>query len=564
MSNTSGFDLTNHFPAAGDAAPLHALPPFPEGWNNLAQAFVVQAMRTPDAFFLGDKSGVKLTYGQALNKVVELALKLSFELDESKCVGVFAPPMVPAPIVNIALTLLGRVAVNLNYTNQAITDSAIKQCKITQVIGSSEASKALKVKPGCAVINLEELPDRKGTDLGIVPGTSEEQATVAGMLAALMPGMQAGLDDPATVLFSTGSTGDPKGIMLSHRNILSNALATSVMAGLKEREVIMGVLPYFHSFGFTITFWTMAVLGKGIVLYSNALEPREVGKLLEQYEVTLMACTPSVFRHYVKRCTREQFKSVRMLLLGSEKVKPELARDCEAVLGVVPVEGYGMTELGPLCSANLPVEVTTPDGRTVPGNKLGSVGQPVPGTTVKIVDIDTGKVLPPGKDNQGIIFVHGPQVMLGYLNNPQATAEVLRNGWLCTMDVGYMDEDGFLYITDRLSRFAKIGGEMVPIVNVEVAVCAVAGVTEENVNISAIPDADRGERLIVLYVSLGSLSPGEVTDRLNATEMSKLWIPKSMDFFRVDKLPIAPTGKLDLRECKALALLKVGERDNGK
>jgi acyl-[acyl-carrier-protein]-phospholipid O-acyltransferase / long-chain-fatty-acid--[acyl-carrier-protein] ligase len=564
MSNTSGFDFSNHFPTAADVAPLHPLPPFPEGWNNLGSAFVVQAMRTPDAFFLGDKSGVKITYGEALQKVVELALKLSFNLDESKCVGVFAPPMVPTPLVNIALTLLGRVPVNLNYTNQAITDSAIKQCKITQVIGSAEASKALKVKPNCTVLNLEELPAREGTSLDVIEGDSEDRVTVAGMLAALMPGMQAGLDDLATVLFSTGSTGDPKGIMLSHRNILSNALATSVMAGLNDREVIMGVLPYFHSFGFTITFWTMAVLGKGIVLYPNALDPREVGKLLQQYEVTLMACTPSVFRHYVKRCTREQFKSVRMLLLGSEKVKPELARDCEQVLGVVPVEGYGMTELGPLCAANVPLMVTTPDGRTVPGNKLGSVGQPVPGTTVRIVDIDTGKILPPGKEHQGIIFVHGPQVMLGYLDRPEETAAVVKNGWLCTMDVGYVDEDGFLYITDRLARFAKIGGEMVPIVNVEVAVCEVAAVTEENVTISAIPDAERGERLVVLYVNLGQVSAGEVVDRLNATAMSKLWIPKAGDFFRIDSMPLASTGKLDLRACKLLALEKVGERDSGK
>ncbi len=544
----SSFDLTKHFPGANEIGPARELPPLPLEWTSLGAAFVAQARKTPDAIFVAGE----LTYGQALNKAVGLAALLSGKLGAEPFVGVMVPPTAATAVANIALTLLGKVAVNLNYTNQRVTDSAIRQCGITCVIVSSQAMRRITVKLSCGTISLE--------DLQSMATAGGADADLDAMLASL-PGLKAGLDDLATILLSTGSTGEPKGIELTHRNILSNAMAIQTMAGMQDREVILGILPFFHSFGYTVTFWTMAVLGKSAVFHPNAIDPKTVGKLLVEHQITLMACTPSLMRKYLKRCTKEQFQSVRWLLLGSEKLQPELARDIQEILGITPVEGYGLTELGPLCSANVPMNVTTADGRSVFGNKLGSVGQPSPGTTVRIVSLKTGEILPPGSPNEGVIFVHGPQVMRGYLNKPGQTAAAIQGGWLCTGDVGYIDEDGFLYITDRLSRFAKIASEMVPIGNVEAAVRQAAGVTEEKISIVAIPDEERGERLIVLYTSLGDATVAMVLERINATDMTKLWIPKAPDFFAVAELPISSTGKLDLQECKRIALKRDAERD---
>jgi len=266
-----------------------------------------------------------------------------------------------------------------------------------------------------------------------------------------------------------------------------------------------------------------------------------------------MACTPTLMRSYLARCTKEQFASVRWLLLGSEKLQPELARDIQEKLGLEAVEGFGCTELAPVVAANSPSEVTTPDGRRVHGNKLGSVGQPVAGTAIAIVDINTGEVVPFGSGQEGLIFVAGPQVMKGYLNRPKETDEVLDGDIYCTGDIGYVDADGFLFIVDRLDEFSKIGGEMVPNKKVAAKLRTLTGVTEMELVVTSVPDPTRGERLIVLYTVM-PCTPQEAVGKLGADEgVPKLWIPKAGDFYKVDAFPVGPTGKLDLKGVRKLA-----------
>jgi acyl-[acyl-carrier-protein]-phospholipid O-acyltransferase / long-chain-fatty-acid--[acyl-carrier-protein] ligase len=215
------------------------------------------------------------------------------------------------------------------------------------------------------------------------------------------------------------------------------------------------------------------------------------------------------------------------------------------------MEGYGCTELSPVVAVNVPREVEQPDGRRIHGNRLGTVGQPLPGTAIKTIDPETGADLPPGAE--GVIAVKGPQVMVGYLNRPEATAAVIRDGWYITGDLGYLDPDGFLKITDRLSRFSKIAGEMVPHVSVESAILAATGVDENHVAVTGVPDPKHGEKLVVLYTDLG-LAPAEVHQRLTTGGLPKVWIPSNRDFIHIPEIPLTATGKVDLRRLKEIAL----------
>ncbi len=204
------------------------------------------------------------------------------------------------------------------------------------------------------------------------------------------------------------------------------------------------------------------------------MDARTIGKLCEQHKVTLLVGTPSFTRYYLKSCSPKQFETLTHLILGAEKLKPEFAREIKETLGIDPLEGYGCTELSPVVAVNVPRDVELPGGRTVYGNRLGTVGLPLPGTAIKTTDPDTGEDLPPG--TEGVIAVKGPQVMVGYLNRPEATAAVIRDGWYTTGDIGLVDADGFLKITDRISRFSKIAGEMVPHLKIESAIVEITGV----------------------------------------------------------------------------------------
>jgi acyl-[acyl-carrier-protein]-phospholipid O-acyltransferase/long-chain-fatty-acid--[acyl-carrier-protein] ligase len=212
-------------------------------------------------------------------------------------------------------------------------------------------------------------------------------------------------------------------------------------------------------------------------------------------------------------------------------------------------------------AVNIPREVELPDGRETYGNRLGTVGLPLPGTAIKTVDPDTGADLPEGKE--GIIAVKGPQVMVGYLNRPEATAAVVKEGWYHTGDLGYVDSDGFLKITDRISRFSKVAGEMVPHVQIESAILEASGVEENQVAVTGVPDLKHGERLCVIYTELGT-SPGEIHKRLTAGPLPKVWIPSPRDFFRVAEIPITSTGKVDLRKLREIAIKECAAEEHSR
>ncbi|HEU5116004.1 MAG TPA: AMP-binding protein, partial [Isosphaeraceae bacterium] len=454
-------------------------------------------------------------------------------------------------VANVALTLQGIIPVNLNYTaSQEIIDSSIDQCKITHVVTSRRVLDKFKVKPKGNLIFLEDLPKAVSKADKVAAGVAGKVLPKA-LLGVVLPGLRASrLDVPASVIFTSGSTGQPKGVVLTHRNVLSNIHQIQQRVDLNEEEVVLGILPFFHSFGFTITIWTILSLGFKAVYHFSPLDSRIIGNLCQEHSATILFATPTFMRGMVLRCEREQFASMRLPILGAEKLKPELAKQIREGLGIEPLEGYGCTETGPVVAVNVPQEVTRPNGSKVHANRPGTVGLPLPGTSIKTVDPDSGEDLPRGAD--GLIHVRGPQVMPGYWNRPEETAKVLRDGWYNTGDLGALDEDGFLRITDRLSRFSKIGGEMVPHQGVEAAIVEVSGKDDQHVAVTSLPDPKRGERLVVLYTDLGD-SPESICRRLAGLSLPKLWLPGPGDFIQVESLPVLGTGKLDLRQMRVIA-----------
>ncbi len=539
--------------AARPAEPDVALPPLPPAWRSVPRAFVDSARAHWSKEAMTDSTGAGLTYGSALIRALALGRALARELGPEPCVGVMVPPSVPAAIANLALLLLGKIPVNLNYSaSQAVVDAAVDQAGIRHVVTSKKVVERLKLKPKGTLVYLEDVKDKVGV-VDKAWAAAVARVVPVAALGSFLPGLRGErLDATATVMFTSGSTGDPKGVVLTHGNVLANVHQMRVHLRLDPEPVVcLGVLPFFHSFGFTVTIATILLLGKKVVYHSNPLDSKIIGDLCGKHGVTMLVGTPTFFRHYLQRCQPEQFARLKHLLLGAEKLKVETAREIEETIHVDPLEGYGTTEMSPVAAVNVPFDVTLPDGRQVPGNRRGTVGRPLPGTAIKTTDPDTGAELPRGAD--GMIHVKGPQIMAGYLDRPEATAKVLVDGWYCSGDLGHLDPDGFLVITGRLSRFAKIAGEMVPHEGVEAALMAAAGVNEQALAVTSVPDPKRGERLVVLHTPW-EVSPAEACRKLAAGPLPRLWLPSADDFVLVEAIPILGTGKLDLRRIKEIAL----------
>jgi acyl-[acyl-carrier-protein]-phospholipid O-acyltransferase/long-chain-fatty-acid--[acyl-carrier-protein] ligase len=295
--------------------------------------------------------------------------------------------------------------------------------------------------------------------------------------------------------------------------------------------------------------WFAANNGIGTVCHSNPVDAATIGPLVERERVTLMIATPTFLQVYLRRCSPGQFGSLRLVLTGAEKLPPAAADAFEDIFGLRPFEGYGTTECSPAVAIG-----TAPyraPGFFQAGSKRGSIGQPLPGVAVCIVDPDTFDPLTTGEP--GMLLVRGPNVMKGYLGQPELTARVMHDGWYITGDIATIDEDGYIRITDRLSRFSKIGGEMVPHGNVEEALHQAAGEADRQVFcVVGLPDPRKGERLSVVH-TLDESELSAILEALRETGLPNLFIPREDQFVRVDEIPILGTGKIDLKGVKKLA-----------
>jgi len=515
----------------------------------LHRAFIHTARHHPFRFLMADWTVEKLRFGGALVKTVFLARRLKKVWQDQEMVGVLLPPSVGGALVNFAAVLLGKVPVNLNYTasDESVASSA-RQCKLETVITSQMFLEKVKITvPGRTVL-LE--------DLAAGPGFFEKLAAFVAAWLFPMPLLEralgrpqaAKIDDLATIIFSSGSTGDPKGVMLSHFNIGSNIEQIGQTFALQGDDKVLGILPFFHSFGFTVGLWMPAILGVGVVYHPNPLDARVIGGLVANYGVTFVVATPTFLQAYIRRIPPEDLGSVQFVIVGAEKLPQRLADAFEDTFGIRPLEGYGCTECAPVVAVNTR-DYRAPGFRQV-GHKRGGIGHPLPGMSIQVVDPDSGQPLPVG--TPGMLLVRGPNVMQGYLGRPDKTEAVLRDGWYTTGDIAAMDEDGFLTITDRLSRFSKIGGEMVPHLKVEEKLHEVAETTEQTFAVTGIPDEKKGERLIVLH-TLNDEQLKPVLEKFAASDLPPLWKPRAGQFVHVDAIPYLGTGKLDLRRIRELA-----------
>src|SRR5215469_1415076 len=469
-------------------------------------------------------------------------------------VAVVLPPGIGAVVANVAVTLANKVAVNLNFTaGRAALQSAIQRGQILHAISAKPVMKRLEDFPWPRdVFRLEEiLPELKPK---IVVWRLISLVAPAWALSHLLGLPRKGDRKEAVLLFTSGSSGEPKGVVLSHRNVLANVLQFGSMVNLGHEDLVMASLPFFHSFGCTVTLWYPMIEGVRAVTYPTPVDVVKNAEMIERYKISLLVTTPTFLRGYLKRTEPKQFDSIKLLVAGAEKLPRELAEAFEKKFGKHVLEGYGLTETAPVVSTNLPDPAPSrPDDTIQPSDRVGSVGKLLPGQAAQIRDAETNELLSPHQ--LGMLWLKGPNIFEGYLSEPARTAEVLHDGWFKTGDLGRFDEDGFLYIEGRLSRFSKIAGEMVPHETIEAKIIEAFGLKSEDERVAAIvgvPDQTKGEALVLLTVR--ELSMEAVRERLLAAGLPNLWIPRTIK--RVEKIPILGTGKLDLGKCRELALAK--------
>src|SRR5213082_2069835 len=454
-------------------------------------------------------------------------------------------------VANLAVTLAGKVPVDLNFTmGRAANEFCCRRAELRVAISATAFMERVKDFPWPdRVLKLDELlPQLKSQ---ILFWWMMSIFCPARLLLRILRVPKTGGHAEASVLFTSGSTGDPKGAVLSHRNIVGNVSQFRELLDARKEDAILASLPFFHSFGATVTLWYPMIEGVRIVTYPNPLEVAKNAALIEKHKLTLLLATPTFLRGYLRKAEPDQLRTLRLVITGAEKLPLDLANAFEERFKQRVFEGYGLTETSPVVSVNLPEPQPTKPGEQVqPSSRLGSVGKMAPGIAAEIREPENERKL--SLHETGMVWFRGANIFEGYLHDEKRTADVLQDGWFKTGDIGRFDEDGFLYIEGRLSRFSKIGGEMVPHEAVEqkiVELLGFSGKDERLVTIVGVQDEARGEALVLL--SAVDLDFSELRKKLQEAGVPNLWISKRI--CRVDSIPVLASGKLDLKRCQERA-----------
>jgi acyl-[acyl-carrier-protein]-phospholipid O-acyltransferase/long-chain-fatty-acid--[acyl-carrier-protein] ligase len=494
--------------------------------------------------------GTELQRAKLLGAAAALGRYLRKKFPDER-IAIVLPSTKGAVVANLAVALAGKVPVDLNFTiGRAANESCITRAQIRVAISATPFMERVKDFPWPEkVLKLDELmPQLKPQIFGW--WILALACPVHALLRLLQVPRQGGRRE-AILLFTSGSSGEPKGVVLSHRNILGNVEQFNVLLNATKQDAILASLPFFHSFGSTVTLWYPLVESVRTITAPNPLESSKNATLIEKYKITLLLAAPTFLRGYLRKAEPEQLHSLRLIITGAEKLPLELAETFEKKFGKHVYEGYGLTETAPVVSTNLPEPTPTKPGEQVqPTSRAGSVGKMAPGIAAEIRDPETDRKL--SLHDSGMLWLRGPNIFEGYLNDPERTADVLREGWFKTGDIGRFDEDGFLYIEGRLSRFSKIGGEMVPHESVEhqiVDILGLAGNDTRPVAIVGVTDESKGEALVLLTAV--DVDSADLREKLRAAGVPNLWIPKKI--CRIDAIPVLASGKLDLRKCNELA-----------
>ena len=491
-----------------------------------------------------------LSRSKLLGAAVALSRYLRKEFPDER-IAIILPASKGSMVANLAVTLANKVPVDLNFTiGRAANESCRKRANLRVAISATQFMERLKDFPWPErVLKLDELMPRMKRQ--IIFWWIMSLLVPAGLLLRLLKIPKEGGHREAVLLFTSGSTGEPKGAVMSHRNVVGNVSQFRQLLDAMKEDAILASLPFFHTFGSTVTLWYPLIEGVRIVTYPNPLEAAKNAALIERYKLTLLLATPTFLRGYLRKVEPDKLRSLRLVITGAEKLPLDLAKNFEERFKQKVFEGYGLTETSPVVSVNLPEPHSTKPGEQgQPSSRSGSVGKMAPGIAAEIREPETDRKL--SLHETGMLWLRGVNIFEGYLHDPERTADVLQNGWLKTGDLGRFDEDGFLYIEGRLSRFSKIGGEMVPHEAIEskiVDLLGLAGRDERPIAIMGVQDEAKGEALVLL--SAVDVDLAELRSKLHDAGVPNLWIPKQLQ--RVESIPVLASGKLDLKKCKELA-----------
>ena len=481
--------------------------------------------------------------------------KIISQSTQKKRVGIVLPPGKGGLVANLAVLLSGKIPVNLNFTagSEAII-SSIEQAKLDHIITAQAFIDKYPEFPWPekdSILLIEKLlpPLKPKIILWLIALKVLSPKKIASLLGV----SKKGGTEEAVLLFTSGSSGNPKGVVLSHRNILANVSQFGSRLDLDDTDKVLGCLPLFHSFGSTVTLWYPMLEGIDLVTYPSPLEPPKLADLIDKHKVTLLLATPTFLRGYMRRVEPEKLKSIKYVVTGAEKLPNRLAQAFEEKFQKKVMEGYGLTETSPVSNVNIPNLNKIKNEELISSERFGSVGQFLPGVAVKITDTDDESQIP--IDNSGMIWLKGANIFKEYLNLPDQTNDVIHDNWFRTGDIGKVDKDGFLYIEGRLSRFSKIAGEMVPHETVEAHInkaLAYDCEAEKKIAVIGIPDEAKGEALVLLSsVDMSDSSVNDLRQNLLSSGIAALWIPKKI--IKVDSIPSLASGKLDIKKCENLA-----------
>src|SRR5213080_1683695 len=492
----------------------------------------------------------QLSRGKLLGAAAAFSRYLRKEFPDER-IAIVLPASKGSMVANLAVMLANKVPVDLNFTiGRAANESCCKRADLRVAISATQFMERVKDFPWPErVLKLDELmPSLKSQ---ILCWWLMSIFVPTRLLLRLLQIPKRGGHDEAMLLFTSGSSGEPKGVVLSHRNIVGNVSQFRELLDARKEDAILASLPFFHSFGSTVTLWYPMIEGVRIVTYPNPLEVAKNASLIEKHKLTLLLATPTFLRGYLRKAEPDQLRTLRLVITGAEKLPLDLAKAFEERFKQRVFEGYGLTETSPVVSVNLPEPQPTKPGEQVqPSSRLGSVGKMDPGIAAEIREPETDRKL--SLHETGMVWFRGANIFEGYLHEEKRTADVLQDGWFKTGDIGRFDEDGFLYIEGRLSRFSKIGGEMVPHEAVEqkiIELLGFSGKDERIIAIVGIQDESKGEALVLL--ASVDVDLAQLRDKLRDAGVPNLWIPKKI--CRADSIPVLASGKLDLKKCQELA-----------
>jgi acyl-[acyl-carrier-protein]-phospholipid O-acyltransferase/long-chain-fatty-acid--[acyl-carrier-protein] ligase len=530
---------------------------YPSTLDPIHISWLKNAKKSKTAFAVADIEGVEISHKRFLTGVLLFSKKIA-KYSPEKNVGLLLPSSGGGAIASIAILSLGKTIVNLNFTaGKKALQSATEQAEVKHIYTSRKFLDKMLERgmdlasffPKSKLLMLEDIREEISTLSRV--GTLLKAILFPVSLIMKFYFKKVSMSDTAAILFSSGSEGSPKGVELSHGNIAANAKQAAIELEAVESDVIMSTLPTFHAFGFAIT--TLMPLSEGIPIVCHA-DPKDVTTIasgIQKYSGTILVGTPTFLRMYTisKKVSVESMQSLRLVVAGAEKLRSEVREGFESKFNMPVYEGYGTTETSPGASVNLP-NIDSPYKLR---NRPGTVGKAFSGTEFKIVDPDSLEPIPTGED--GLILIGGPQIMKGYLKMPEKTAEVIEliDGyrWYRTGDKGHLDEDGFLTIVDRYSRFAKIGGEMVSLTTVEEEILDACNDKDLEIAATCLPDQRKGEKIVL--ISTKNIEKSELTKILADAKINALYHPSSI--LVVDEIPKLGSGKTDFGATKKIALV---------